>query len=259
MTHAYLPPTNTIRILAHRGLVGPEQEAAGVAENSFAALAAAHAAGAAYIESDCHLTRDGHVVLFHDEDLRRVTGDPRPLREVDLPELEEIMSNRGGLATLAQALAAFPDTRFNIDVKAEDAAVPAGRIVAPAAERVLLTSFSDRRRRAALAAAGSARPDLLPATSPGSGTIVHLLAAAVSTRAVARVLRGIDAVQIPERHGALRVLTPRLLDRVHAAGVEVHVWTVNDPATMERLADLGVDGLVTDRADVAIRVFGAPD
>ena len=67
---------------------------------------------------------------------------------------------------------------------------------------------------------------------------------------VARLAHGIDAVQIPERQGRLRVLTPRLLRALHGAGLDVHVWTVNERAGMERLLDLGVDGLITDRADV---------
>ena len=57
-------------------------------------------------------------------------------------------------------------------------------------------------------------------------------------------------MQIPERQGRLRVLTPRLLRALHGAGLDVHVWTVNERADMERLLDLGVDGLITDRADV---------
>ena len=74
---------------------------------------------------------------------------------------------------------------------------------------------------------------------------------------VRRALRGIDAVQVPERRGALRIVTPRLVRAAHAAGVEVHVWTVNDPAAMTRLLDLGVDGLVSDRADLALRAVAA--
>ncbi|MFT4307107.1 MAG: glycerophosphodiester phosphodiesterase family protein [Microbacterium sp.] len=257
MTHPYLQGTGVPRILAHRGLTGPEQVAAGIVENSFAALAVAHAAGAEYIESDCHLTRDGEVVLFHDADLVRVTGDPRRLCEVGLAELEAIMSDRGGLVTLEQALDAFPRTRFNIDVKAVDAAAPAGRIVAPAAERVLLTSFSDGRRRAALAAAVASRPGQRPATSPGRGTVARLLVAVRlgARRRVARLLEGIDAVQVPERRGPLRVVTPRFVQALHAVGTEVHVWTVNDVDDMHRLVALGVDGIVTDRADLALAVL----
>lgn len=66
------------------------------------------------------------------------------------------------------------------------------------------------------------------------------------------MLRDIDALQIPERQGPLTVLTPALLRAAHARGVEVHVWTVNDAAEMNRLIALGVDGIVSDRADLAL-------
>lgn len=251
--HPYLSP-DAPRVLAHRGLVTPDAAAAGVVENSFLAVAEAHAAGATYVESDCHLTADGVVVLFHDDDLSRVTGDPRAIADVRVHELEELMSERGGLLTLVQALEAFPEVRFNLDVKAEAAAVPVGRAVAPHAHRVLLTSFSDRRRLTALAAARAAGADVLPATSAGSATVARLLAArAVGARAlVRRLLRDVDALQVPERQGPLRVVTRGLVETAHAAGVEVHVWTVNDAGDMRRLLDAGVDGLVSDRADVAL-------
>lgn len=244
-------------MLAHRGLVTPDAAAEGMTENSFAAVAAAHAAGVGYVESDCHVTSDGVVVLFHDSDLRRVTGDPRTLATVSATELEDLMGDRGGLITLAQALETFPTLRFNIDVKADAAAAPAGEIIGPHADRVLLTSFSDRRRRTALAAAVDAGG--FPATSAGSRTTAALVAAvaAGARPAVRRLLRGVDALQLPERRGAVKVVTPRLLSAAHRQGVEVHVWTVNDPADMRRLLALGVDGLVTDRADVALDIVAA--
>lgn len=244
------------RVLAHRGLLTAADLAHGVVENSFAAVAAAQAAGAQYVESDCHLTADGTVVLFHDDDLTRVTGDPRRVAEVNVRELDALMSARGGLITLEQALDAFPAVRFNLDVKAKDAASEVGRIVAPHAQRVLLTSFSDGRRRVALAAAENAGRGIRPATSAGSTTIGRVLAALSvrSSRLVGRALVGIDALQIPERQGRLRILTPRLIAAAHRHDVEVHVWTVNDPADMRRLVAMGVDGLVTDRADLALSI-----
>ena len=256
MTHRWFEGASRPRVLAHRGLLTTEGRLHGVAENSFSAVAAAQAAGAVYIESDCHRTADGVIVLFHDEDLSRVTGDPRRVADVTATELESLMSPRGGLITLADALDAFPTVRFNLDVKAKDAAGDVGRIVAPHGSRVLLTSFSDQRRRAALAAAQHVNGGILPATSAGSATIARVLSALSlrSPRLLSRALTGIDALQIPERHGRLRVLTPRLIAAAHRHGVEVHVWTVNEPDDMRRLIEMGVDGLVTDRADLALSI-----
>lgn len=258
MTHPWFQGEATPRVLAHRGLVTSEAAAHGIAENSFAAVAAAHAAGAVYIESDCHLTNDGVVVLFHDADLSRVTGDPRRVADVTEKELAELMSERGGLITLEQALAAFPDSRFNLDVKAMEAAETIGRAVAAHGDRVLLASFSDVRRRAALAAAErAARGGIRPAASAGTSTLVRVLSALAlrSRRAVSRALADVDALQIPERQGAVRVLTPRLIEAAHENGVEVHVWTVDEPDDMRRLVASGVDGIVTDRADLALSVL----
>lgn len=253
MRHPYLPG-DPPRILAHRGFVPGDSE--GVVENSFAAVAAAHALGVDYVESDCHLSADGTVILFHDADLTRVTGDPRPLASVGDAELEELMSERGGLITLEQALTAFPTLRFNLDVKADAAAEPVGRIVAAHDRRVLVTSFSDRRRRRALAAARATGGH--PATAPGRvRTIAILLAVRLGLRFLTkRAFARLDALQVPERQGPVRVVTARLVRAAHDCGVEVHVWTVNAADDMQRLLALGVDGLVTDRADRARRVLG---
>lgn len=257
MTHPWFEGAAKPRVLAHRGLVTMEDAAHGVAENSFAAVAAAHSAGAEYIESDCHLTADGVVVLFHDDDLSRVTGDPRKVATVTSRELGELMSDRGGLITLEQALDAFPTVRFNLDVKAAGAAGPVGAAVAAHGARVLLTSFSDGRRREALAAAAAAGRGIRPATSAGIATVTRLLTAltARSDRLVRRAIDGVDALQIPERQGRLRIVSRRLVDAAHRHDVEVHVWTVNEPDDMRRLLALGVDGIVTDRADLALRTM----
>ncbi len=259
--HPWFRGVRKPRVLAHRGFVpGRKADGAGagadhaeIVENTLAAFAAAHAAGAPYVESDCHLTADGVVVLFHDDDLTRISGDPRKVADVTHADLARIMEDRGGLMTAAEALEAFPDLRFNLDVKAAAAALPLGRIVAPHADRVLLTSFSDRRRREALEAARTAGG--FPATSAGQATVARaLVASRLGRAALSRAVAGIDALQVPERVGVLRVVTRRFVRAVHAVGVEVHVWTVNDADAMRRLLDLGVDGLVTDRADVAIAV-----
>lgn len=249
MTHPYFTATSP-RVLAHRGLVAVGD---GHSPNTFAAFAAAHAAGVEYIESDCHVTSDGVVVLFHDETLESITGDPRRVDQVTSREMERQLADLGGLVTLEQAFDAFPHVRFNIDVKTAAAAIPAGRIIAGHADRTLITSFADAHRMAALEAALPARP----ATSAGRETIIRVLAA-VSLRAegwMLRLLAEIDALQIPERRGPIRVLSPRLVDYARAAGAEVHVWTVNDADRMRELVRAGVDGIVTDRADEALRAL----
>lgn len=275
-THPYLADPARPRILAHRGFVPPGRKTPGNAapgnnepafvENTYAALLAAQQAGARYLESDGHLTSDGQVVLAHDTDLSRVAGDPRRLSEITHRELAAIMADRGGLLTLSEALEAFPDARFNLDVKAAGAAEPMGRAVAHHAHRVLLTSFSERYRRTALRAAERMPGTLRPATSPGRNSLLRVLAAvsvssgdgrgAGSRRAIARAFAGFDALQIPERQGPIRVLSPKLIAAAHRHGVEVHVWTVNDPARMRELVALGVDGIITDRTDLAVSAFG---
>ncbi|CAN7321902.1 glycerophosphodiester phosphodiesterase family protein [Microbacterium sp. UBA6741] len=255
MTHPYFSKTRHPRVLAHRGLITAAGEDSGVWENSAAAFAAAHAAGVDYIETDCQVTADGDVVLFHDTTLTRLSGDSRRVQDVRTRELRTLFSDHGGLLTVSEALASFPDVRFNIDVKTAAAVEPLGPILVDHTHRVLLTSFSDANRRAALASVLRAGAALRPATSGGSRTIASLRGASALHLSPARLLREIDVLQIPERYGALKVLTPALLGAAHRHGVEVHVWTVNDPEDMRRLVGLGADGIVSDRADLALKTL----
>ena len=256
MTHPYFEKAAHPRVLAHRGLITAAGEDSGVWENSAAAFAAAHAAGAEYIETDCRMTADGDVVLFHDATLQRLVGDPRPVRDVRTRELARVFADHGGLLTVAEALAAFPTTRFNIDVKTTEAAEPLGPILADHTHRVLVTSFSDADRRATIASVLRAGAALRPATSGGSRTIAAVSALSAVRLSPGRALRDIDVLQIPERHRGVKILTTSLLRAAHRRGVEVHVWTVNDAGSMRRLVEAGVDGIVTDRADVALATVG---
>lgn len=253
--HPYLAEAPTPRLIAHRGFVPPEG-VSDIIENTHGAFAAALEYGATHLETDCHLTREGSIVLFHDTDLRRITGESIRISELTEAELRARMADRGGLVTLGEAFEAFPDARFNVDVKAPAAAIHAGRIISPHAHRVLLTSFSDPVRRRALAAAREVHP-FLPATSPGRSGVSRILFALAmrSERLIARALEGLDALQIPERQGPIRVLSPRLIDAATRHGVEVHVWTVNDRARMRELVTAGVAGIVTDRIDRAVQEF----
>src|SRR5690606_23149318 len=188
-----------------------------------------------------------------DDTIERLTGDPRPVSSLRTSDLAGLFAAHGGLLTVADALDAFPESRFNIDGETNAAAAPIGSVPARPAQRRLVASFSERNRRAVLASIQQAGAAIPPATSAGRRTILALRTLSPVRLSPARLLRDIDAVQIPEHHAGIRVLTPGLLRAAHSLGVEVHVWTVNEPETMQRLVDAGVDGIVTDRADLALK------
>lgn len=233
------------RVLAHRGL------AVDAPENTLLAFLHAVNAGATYIETDVNASADGVAIVSHDADLTRVAGRDVRVAQLTAAELRRVSLGHGqGFCSLAEALDAFPETRFNIDVKSADAVQGVVKAIADlrAVDRVLVSSFSTKRRLAAV----SQLPGVATSIS-ASGALPAAHAARLgATRALARILRGVDAVQLPESVGGASIVTPRAIRTFHDVGVEVHIWTVNDPADMTRLLDAGVDGLVTDRADLAL-------
>lgn len=248
---AYFSPARP-RVLAHRGL------AVEAPENTLLAFAHALALGVDHVETDVHASSDGVAIVSHDPELDRVAGLAGRVSELTAAQLHGIDLGEGqGFATLAEALEAFPDARFNIDLKSMDGVAPAVDAVRQtrAHDRVLLTSFSERRRAAAL----RLLPDVATSAS-GPRFAAALLAARLGlVPLVRRALDGIHAVQIPLRAAGLETTAPPLLRAFHAAGVEVHVWTINDPAVMASLLDRGVDGIVTDRADLAMELVRERD
>jgi glycerophosphoryl diester phosphodiesterase len=168
------------------------------------------------------------------------------LARIDLGESQSF-------ATLAAALDAFPDARFNIDIKAAAAAIPTIEAIrtARAEHRVLIGSFSNVRRRAVV----RKLPGVVTSVS-SRGALIATWAGAIGLPALTRAaLRGVQAVQLPERILGVSTTSPRVIAAFHSANVEVHIWTINDPAVMNRLLDAGVDGIVSDRADLALEVL----
>ncbi|BDI22646.1 glycerophosphodiester phosphodiesterase family protein [Herbiconiux sp. L3-i23] len=238
------------RVIAHRGL------ATNAPENTLGAFAAALDAGATHLETDVHATRDGHAVIMHDADLARVLGDDgvnAVVARLTLDELRDAATGRLEICTLSEALQTFPSALVNIDVKAAAAAAPAAAAIrqAGAEGRVLVTSFSRRRRRAAIR-----RLDSVATSASAIETALAILFARIGAVALAaRVLRRVDALQIPASVLGIATTTPAMLERLHRAVREVHIWTVNDPAEMRRMLDAGVDGIVTDRCDLLVGVL----
>lgn len=249
--HPFLGFGEAPKIFAHRGNLTKKLINEGVADNTRATFEAAVDAGITFVECDSHLTKDGVVVLFHDYNLRRVTGDPRRVSAVTYAELTQLMADRGGLLTLQEALDDFGALKLNVDVKDKLAAVPIGKLIRGKEERVLITSFSDKRRKTTLANTPGT-----PATSPGSAEIVKLILALNSGahRTAKQIISRIDALQLPVKQSGLPVITPKLIDFAHLHAKEVHAWTINDPEQMRKLFAMGVDGIVTDEADMALEI-----
>jgi glycerophosphoryl diester phosphodiesterase len=228
-----------------------------VDENTAAAFEAAIAQGATHIETDVQCSSDGVAMVFHDPDFVRVAGSSARIEQLTAAEIGAIRLAKGGsVHSLAEVLRRFPETRFNIDIKSQRVIGPAARAVAEAhaTDRVLITSFSDSRRRATLRAIERLGGGM-PATSAGGGmTSLALLGFAIArpfggsavTRLLRAILRNVDALQVPMSFGAIRVAHPAFVAAVSAAGIYVHFWVINDGATGRKLLDMGAAGLVSD-------------
>ncbi|RAK38141.1 glycerophosphoryl diester phosphodiesterase [Actinoplanes lutulentus] len=245
--HPYLDAPQPLAF-AHRG------GAAEGDENTAEAFERAVTLGYRYVETDVHATADGVPVVIHDPALDRVAG--RTGRIADLTWTDLATVRVGGAAAvprLDDVLDAWPDIRFNIDVKSDQVVEPTVQAVrrAKAEDRVLLASFSDRRLARVRVLAG---PRV--ATSLGLGEVARLRIASM-TGIPLPVPASAVAAQIPVRHGRITVLNPRFLAYLHRRGLAVHVWTIDDPEQMNTLLDMGVDGIMTDRIEVLRDVFAA--
>jgi glycerophosphoryl diester phosphodiesterase len=219
-------------------------------ENSVAAFRAAVELGTLHLETDVHTTSDGVVLVFHDASLDRVTDSSGRIAELTAAEVAK--ARIGGVEpvpTFDELVAAFPDARLNLDVKDWNSVIATAKAIEKHGihSRVLVTSFSDRRRRAVLKLLSQRT-----ASSAGSTlTALFVLLGPVMPVGLARkVLTGVDAFQVPARYGRFPVVTAGFVRRAHRVGVQVHVWTINHSAEMERLLELGVDGIVSDRLDL---------
>lgn len=289
-THAYAAsvPDGTA-VLAHQG--GDDLWPS----NTMMAFENAAALGADVLELDVHLTADGQFVVIHDATVDRTTDGTGAVAERTLAELTALDAGfdwvpdepadgvvfeadagasgaepsdgdagaaaaappyRGmGLAipTLAEVLAAFPNAAVNVEIKQDDPEV--ARALCSelrsenATDRVMVGSF----HAPALRAFRDACPEVATSAAPREVLTFFLLARARLHRIYSPPF---EALQVPTEQSGLTVVTPHFVEAAHQRGVDVHVWTIDDVPTMNRLVAMGVDGLITDRPDRALRVLG---
>ena len=240
------------------------------------AMAQAIERGANALELDVHATKDRHLVVCHDESVDRTTNHRGAMAELTLAQVREMdnaywwiegadvspgrhedeyhlrgrapADRRLGVATLAEVAEAFPDVLLNLDIKQSDPDVePYEELLARELAElgretsVIVASFHDE----ALARFRRLAPRVATSAATLEATTFYF-----SLAEGAPVVPSASALQVPMTYESIRVVDERFVASAHAAGLAVHVWTLNDPAAIDDALDLGVDGIISDRPGV---------
>lgn len=239
------------RAIGHRGSAGTHPE------NTFESFRTAAAAGAPYIEFDIHMTRDGEIVVAHDDHLARMCGLQRIISEMTHAEVAAADAGRmftiGGASfpfrdkgvrvpKLADVLAALPKTRCVIEIKQI-----APSLVAPMLEVI---DRAGMRRNVLVASEHQEPLDEIRKLAPDIPTNFSYLESGLFFQAMAARDANYQppgaALQIPPNYESWQLVTPDSVEFAHRLGIEVHVWTVNEESTMTELLNMGVDGIISD-------------
>ena len=233
---------------AHRG------GASEVPENTLPAFAHAVGLGYRYVETDVHVTADGVLLAFHDDVLDRVTDRRGAVAELSWDEVRQAkVDGAEPIPLLEDLLGTWPDLRVNIDPKHDAAVDPLVEVLrrTGAVDRVCVGSFSDDRiERVRLA---------LPEICTSLGPVGSLQLGLAATGDTSIGPLPAPCAQLPPSYGDTEVVTPELVAEAHRRGMQVHVWTIDDPTAMADLLDLGVDGIMTDRPAVLREVLTGRD
>lgn len=241
------------RLFAHRGA------SARAPENTLEAFRLAREQGAPYLELDVHLSSDGELVVIHDSSVSRTTGRRGRVENMTLAELRKLdagyrftmdhgrtfpyRSKGLKIPTLNEVLEHFPDMRITVELKPTRDGV-AEKLAKKlqlhrAEERVIVASSENdllhRFREAAPHVATSFSKDEV------RDFLLRLRGGAMGGYRPPGV-----AFQVPEYKGLRRVVSKPVIEAIHRLGVEIHVWTVNEPVHIVRLLEWGVDGIMTD-------------
>jgi glycerophosphoryl diester phosphodiesterase len=250
----------------HRG--GDEKKT----ENTLEAFQYSSDLGFVFMETDVQSTSDGRVVIFHDADLKRIAGIDKKIKDLTFDEVTNIdLINGGKIPSLEETLFSFPNLRFNIDIKTNSAVEESIKIIKSqeALTRVCLASFSNKRIRRIRKLAGSQSCTSMSQLEVVNA-IFHVLAENLGSGInLRRKMRGDEAyfkskwmrttipfngipdcAQVPVGQWGIPIVTQSFVRIMNLLGKFVHVWTIDEPEEMNRLIDLGVDGLMTDKPSI---------
>jgi len=241
--HPYLRHEGPLAI-AHRGGAGDHPE------NTERAFRHAVDLGFTHVETDVHVTSDGVAVAFHDEALDRVTDSAGLIAELPWSEVQRaLVGGTDPICRLDDLLSEFPDTRFNLDPKHDEAVDPLCQVLlhTGAVSRVCVGSFSDRRTDRVRRLVGE---ELCTGAGPRRTLLLLLRSWHLPVRP-----RHAMVAQVPVRSAGLELVTRRFITTAHRLDMQVHVWTIDEPGEINRLLDLGVDGIMTDRPECLKATF----
>jgi glycerophosphoryl diester phosphodiesterase len=246
----FVPPRP--RIFGHRGAAGE------FPENTMVSFERAVRAGAPYLELDVHMSRDGEIVVSHDEELTRTCGRDAPIREMTWAEIQAadagyMLTFDGGatfpfrgrsirVPRLSEVLGAFSDVNYVIEIKQTEPSL---------VSQLLATVNASGVRRKVLFASEFDEPiGVVRNLAPQIPTNFPHSEVAEFLQAMAGYHPGYQprgaALQIPPDYHGWRLVTTESVEFAHRAGVELHVWTVNQESEMNQLLECGVDGLISD-------------
>ncbi|MDB4591705.1 glycerophosphodiester phosphodiesterase family protein [Gammaproteobacteria bacterium] len=222
-------------VLAHRG--GSIESY----ENTVESFQYSIELGCKYIETDVQLSSDGKPYIFHDDSIKRLTGQDLLFNELHSADIDKIrIFNNLKIPLLKDVLLKFPNTKFQIDVKTDEVAMPSLEIIHQinAENRVCIASFSSAR----LERVSAKYPEIC--ISMGPKEIVKLLLSSFGL--YGKKIPG-DCLQVPIYQYGIKLVTKRFVSFIHSKGLKIIVWTINDEKTMKMLFDMGVDGVITDK------------
>ena len=228
-------------------------------------------AGADVLEMDAHITKDGHIVLMHDEEVDRTTDGTGLIEEMTLEELKRLdaayrWSDDDGqtfpyrgqgiqVPTLDELFQNFPQMRYVIEIKLTENPIyqPLCDLIRQHTmqDKVLIASFHDE----VMQNFRETCPEVATSASRGEVTTFVLLGKVFLSGFVVPQYESIQPPYDPEESLNIPIMTRRFIREAHAKNIAVEPWTVNDPELLRQYIEWGVDGIITDRPDLMIEVL----